>query len=212
MSDATAHPVCTRPKIVCFPSSHGHGASVRKNCRSSVRASSSRPDAACRAWLPFVFGPELALLRMPAPVCRRSYRREAARCQSWLWLSSSSSRESRLCQLVLELAAVDALAAAPCARRVAALRRERSVSEQMLALSKRESRAQQPLACIMKSAMILWKLRQSVSSASLQRASLTKCRCSSLAAPALRSCGTSVARACDRAWAASFSTPSSERR
>ena len=39
------------PKMVCFPSSHGVGASVMKN------------------WLPFVFGPLFAIDKMPAPVC-----------------------------------------------------------------------------------------------------------------------------------------------
>lgn len=47
----TPNPLVTLPKIVCFPSNHGVGANVIKN------------------WLPFVFGPELAMLRIPAPVC-----------------------------------------------------------------------------------------------------------------------------------------------
>ena len=46
-------PMCalTRPKMVCFPSSHGVGASVMKNCD------------------PLVFGPLLAMDKTPAPVC-----------------------------------------------------------------------------------------------------------------------------------------------
>ncbi|TGO32625.1 hypothetical protein BHYA_0301g00090 [Botrytis hyacinthi] len=43
-------PLVTRPKIVCFPSNHGVGANVIKNCD------------------PFVFGPELAIERIPAPL------------------------------------------------------------------------------------------------------------------------------------------------
>lgn len=49
-------PLFTRPKMVCFPSNHGVGASVMKNCD------------------PLVLGPELAILRIPAPVCFRSER------------------------------------------------------------------------------------------------------------------------------------------
>ncbi|TGO21525.1 hypothetical protein BPAE_0215g00170 [Botrytis paeoniae] len=44
-------PLVTRPKIVCFPSNHGVGANVIKNCD------------------PFVFGPEFAIDNIPAPVC-----------------------------------------------------------------------------------------------------------------------------------------------
>ena len=42
-------PAETLPNIVCFPSSHGVGARVIKN------------------WLPFVFGPLLAIAKIPAP-------------------------------------------------------------------------------------------------------------------------------------------------
>jgi hypothetical protein len=44
-------PSFTRPKIVCLPSKWGVGARVMKNCE------------------PLVFGPELAILSIPAPVC-----------------------------------------------------------------------------------------------------------------------------------------------
>lgn len=47
----TLIPSLTRPKIVCLPSRWGVGASVMKNCD------------------PLVLGPELAMLRIPAPVC-----------------------------------------------------------------------------------------------------------------------------------------------
>ncbi|KAF2083792.1 hypothetical protein K490DRAFT_5301, partial [Saccharata proteae CBS 121410] len=47
----TPKPLLTLPKMVCFPSSQGVGARVMKN------------------WLPFVFGPLFAMLRIPAPVC-----------------------------------------------------------------------------------------------------------------------------------------------
>ena len=49
----TPIPEYTRPNIVCFPSSHGHGFSDTKNCD------------------PFVFGPEFAIDTTPAPVCLR---------------------------------------------------------------------------------------------------------------------------------------------
>lgn len=52
----TRMPLLTLPKMVCLPSNHGVGASVMKNCE------------------PFVLGPELAMLRIPAPVCLRSLR------------------------------------------------------------------------------------------------------------------------------------------
>lgn len=50
----TCIPEWTRPNIVCFLSSHWVGASVMKNCE------------------PFESGPELAIERMPAPLCFRS--------------------------------------------------------------------------------------------------------------------------------------------
>jgi len=51
MRCTTFMPEKTRPNTECLPSNHGVGASVMKN------------------WLPFVLGPELAMERMPAPVC-----------------------------------------------------------------------------------------------------------------------------------------------
>lgn len=50
---STAMPWDTLPKMLCFPSSHCAGASVRKN------------------WLPLVSGPALAMAKMPAPATDR---------------------------------------------------------------------------------------------------------------------------------------------
>src|SRR4051812_16826789 len=49
----TSMPSVTSPKTLCLSSSHGVGTSVMKNCP------------------PLVFGPELAIDRMPALLCRR---------------------------------------------------------------------------------------------------------------------------------------------
>lgn len=58
----TCIPVYTLPNIACFPSNHCVGANVMKNCE------------------PFVSGPELAIERIPAPVCFKSG-----------WISSANS-------------------------------------------------------------------------------------------------------------------------
>src|SRR5205085_4266268 len=50
----TSCPSITRPKTLCLPSSHGVATWVMKNCE------------------PLVFGPALAIERMPGPVCFRS--------------------------------------------------------------------------------------------------------------------------------------------
>lgn len=51
----TPMPWQTRPNILCLPSSHCVGASVRKN------------------WLPFVSGPALAIARIPAPTIQANF-------------------------------------------------------------------------------------------------------------------------------------------
>ena len=77
MSLHAAHPIPhTDPSQCCAPSSHGVGASVMKN------------------WLPFVFGPALAIERIPAPVCL-----------SIGVISSSNFSLSAACQIVAASAA-----------------------------------------------------------------------------------------------------------
>lgn len=66
----TCIPSFTRPKIVCFPSSHGVGARVMKLPHNQHRPSTLQFGATYNCD-PLVSGPEFAILNMPAPVCFR---------------------------------------------------------------------------------------------------------------------------------------------
>ncbi len=82
-------------------------------------------SAAGRACEPFVFGPALAMDRMPAPVCFSSCHKACEERALGLCRDSKRKRDrlanAHPCNLVLELLAVDALAAAPRAGRVTSL-------------------------------------------------------------------------------------------
>lgn len=58
MRDRTPMPWWTLPKMVCFPSNQLVCPSVRKN------------------WLPFVFGPALAIAKIPAPLQDKQTERQ----------------------------------------------------------------------------------------------------------------------------------------
>lgn len=101
-------PEYTRPKIVCFPSNHGVGAKVMKNCmhrtrpqlksiahsvdyikrrwlRVIFRCSCIQIDSdwvvAAHTWLPFVSLPLFAIDRIPAPVCFSSVDISSSNCK-----------------------------------------------------------------------------------------------------------------------------------
>ena len=69
-------PLLTLPKIVCLPSNHGVGAKVIKNWDPAEpkQVSVLSQTLCCFCHIPFVFGPLLAMLKMPAPVCFKSER------------------------------------------------------------------------------------------------------------------------------------------
>ncbi len=66
----TLNPLFTLPNIVCFPSSHGVGASVILLNHES-HTPYNNIDTTNKNWLPLVFGPLFAMLNTPAPVCLR---------------------------------------------------------------------------------------------------------------------------------------------
>ena len=163
-------PALTLPKMVCFPSSHGVGASVMKNCEPAgspdrcvarVRACAVRVSVAPARGAESSGRPaEAEAVRTVAVFAAVCHREHAGTDVLELWID-----------LILEFAPVHALTAPACACRVAALRgrpwvrvcaREKGQHEGGRARAPRSTpliaEPAPPRTCAMKSLMIRWNM------------------------------------------------------